>query len=110
MHTLNCSTYNYKLFIINIKNFSVFRIILKGYNSQSNLIKQLKNIRIKKKYPKIQNKNETEIYTFPTRKLEKSILKNNTQTILIRDYFFILYLSIMRDINKLYSKINTYLN
>jgi hypothetical protein len=95
---------------INIKNFSVFRIILKGYNSQSNLIKQLKNIRIKKKYPKIQNKNETEIYTFPTRKLEKSILKNNTQTILIRDYFFILYLSIMRDINKLYSKINTYLN
>ena len=95
---------------INIKNLSVFSIILKGYDSQNNLIKQLKNTIIKKKYPKIKNKTKTKIYTFPTRKLEKSILKSNTQTILIRDYFFILYLSIMRDINKLYSKINTYLN
>lgn len=38
---------------IKIKDFSVFKIIIKGYNSQNSLIKQLKNTIIKKKYPKI---------------------------------------------------------
>ena len=92
-----------------IKNFSVFQIILAGYQSQNNLMKRIKKTKIEKKYPNIKNKKQTEVYSFPSRKIEKDILKNNMQTILFNDYFFILHLSIMGDINKLYSTINTYL-
>lgn len=92
-----------------IKNFSIFQIILAGYQSQNNLMKRIKNTKIEKKYPNIKNTKKTEVFSFPSRKIEKDILKNNIQTILFKDYFFILHLSIMRDINKLYSTINTYL-
>ena len=70
---------------------------------------KINKIRIKKKYPKIKNNDKSEIYSFPSRKLEKKLYKIGIETILIKDYFFILYLSIIKDVNKLYSKINAYL-
>ena len=93
-----------------IHNFSVFRIILTGYKLQNILINKIKKIRITKKYPKIINNEKSEVHSFPSRNLEKKLYKNGTETILIKDYFFILYLSIVKDVNKLYSKINSYLD
>ena len=93
-----------------IKNFSVFQIILTGYRLQDLLMNEIKKIKITKKYPKIKNKKKTEIYSFPSRDLEKYLHKNNIKTISIKDYFFILYLSSIKDINKLYSIINIYLD
>jgi len=93
-----------------IKNFSVFQIILTGYRLQDLLMNEIKKIKITKQYPKIKNKKKTEIYSFPSRDLEKYLHKNNIKTISIKDYFFILYLSSIKDINKLYSIINIYLD
>jgi len=92
-----------------IKNYSVFKIILTGYNLQDSIITKIKNIKIQKKYPKIKSLKKSNVYTFPSRDLEINLNKINIKTISIKDYFFILYLSIIRDIDKLYSKINTYL-
>ena len=92
-----------------IKNLSVFRIILTGYKLQNILMSKINKIRIKKKYPKIKNNDKSEIYSFPSRKLEKKLHKKDIETIILKDYFFILYLSIIKDVNKLYSKINAYL-
>ncbi|MDA9605014.1 hypothetical protein N9S39_04840, partial [Candidatus Pelagibacter sp.] len=93
-----------------IKNFSVFQIILTGYKLQDELMKKIKKIKVIKKYPKIKIGKKTEIYSFPSRDLEKNLHKNNIKTISIKDYFFILYLSTIKDVYKLYFKINTYLN
>ena len=96
--------------ISKIENFSVFKIILTGYKLQDTLLNVIKKIRIKKKYPKITKRKKSEIYSFPSRELEKNLNKDNIETIVLKDYFFILYLSMLKDINKLYSKINTYLD
>jgi hypothetical protein len=93
-----------------IKNLSVFQIILTGYKLQDILLNEIKRVKVIKKYPKIKNKKKTKIYSFPSRDLEKYLYKNNIKTISIKDFFFILYLSSIKDINKLYLKINIYLN
>ncbi len=92
-----------------IKNLSVFEIILLGYYTQSKLLEKMNNIDVKKKYPKIKSKGSSVIYSFPSRKLEIELQKKNIKIISLKDYFFIVYLSIIRDISKLYSKINVYL-
>ncbi len=93
-----------------IKNFSVFKILLLGYLTQSKLLEKVNKININKKYPKIKNRRSSVIYSFPSRKLEIELLKKKIKIISLRDYFFIFYLSIIKDISKLYSKINIYLN
>jgi len=93
-----------------IKNFSVFKILLLGYLTQSKLLEKVNKININKKYPKIKNRRSSVIHSFPSRKLEIELLKKKIKIISLRDYFFIFYLSIIKDISKLYSKINIYLN
>ena len=93
-----------------IKNLSVFKILLMGYSTQSKLLEKISNTNIKKKYPKIKSRGSSVIYSFPSRKLEIELKKKKIKTISLKDYLFIVYLSIIRDISKLYSKINVYLN
>ena len=93
-----------------IKNFSVFKILLMGYITQSKLLEKITNTNIKKKYPKIKNRRTSVIHSFPSRKLEIELKKKKIKIINLKDYLFIVYLSIIRDISKLYSKINVYIN
>ncbi len=92
-----------------IKNLSVFKIIILGYKMQSNLLEKIKKIKNKKNYPKIKNNLKSTIYSFPSRKLEKEIKNKNIGLINIKDCFFIIHLSMISNINKLYNKINFYL-
>lgn len=93
-----------------ISNSSVFKIILMGYYTQSKLLEKINKTNIKKKYPKIKSRGSSVIHSFPSRKLEIELQKKKIKIISLKDYFFIVYLSIIRDISKLYSKINVYLN
>ena len=57
----------------NIKNYSIFKIILSGYLLQNELLKTLKNKKIKKNYPKFSNIVKSNVYSFPSRELELKI-------------------------------------
>ena len=92
-----------------IKNLSVFKIIILGYKTQSNLLEKIKKLRNKKNYPNIKDNLKSKIYSFPSRKLEKEIKDKNIGLINIQDCFFIIYLSMISNISKLYTKINFYL-
>ena len=94
----------------NIKNYSIFKIILSGYFLQNELLKTLKNKKIKKKYPKSNNTAKSNIHSFPSRELELKMKEKNIKTLSLCNYFFILQLSIIKDIDKLYSVIKKYLN
>ena len=92
-----------------IKNLSVFKIIILGYKTQSNLLEKIKKLRNKKNYHNIKDNLKSKIYSFPSRKLEKEIKDKNIGLINIQDCFFIIYLSMINKISKLYTKINFYL-
>ena len=77
---------------------------------QNELLKTLKNKKIKKKYPKSNNTEKSNIHSFPSRELELKIKEKNIKTLSLCNYFFILQLSIIKDIDKLYSVIKKYLN
>ena len=94
----------------NIKDYSIFKIILSGYSLQNELLKTLKNKKIKKNYPKSSNTAKSNVYSFPSRELELKIKEKNIKTLSLCNYFFILQLSIIKDIDKLYSVIKKYLN
>ena len=94
----------------NIKNYSIFKIILSGYFLQNELLKTLKNKKIVKNYPKSNNTTKSNVYSFPSRELELKIKDKNIKTLSLCNYFFILHLSIITDIDKLYSVIKKYLN
>lgn len=92
-----------------IKNLSVFKIIILGYKTQSNLLEKIKKIKNKKNYPNIKDNIKSIIHSFPSRKLEQEIKSKNIGLINIQDCFFIIYLSMISNISKLYTKINFYL-
>lgn len=94
----------------NIKDYSVFKIILSGYFLQNELLKSLKNKKIVKTYPKSSYTTKSNVYSFPSRELELKIKDKNIKTLSLCNYFFILHLSIIKDIDKLYSVIKKYLN
>lgn len=74
----------------------------------SNFLK--KNKKIKKNYPKSSNTAKSNFYSFPSWELELKIKEINIKTLSLCNYFFILQLSIIKDIDKLYSVIKKYLN
>ena len=92
-----------------IKNLSVFKIIILEYKTQSNLLEKIKKIKNKKNYPNIKDNIKSIIHSFPSRKLEQEIKSKNIGLINIQDCFFIIYLSMISNISKLYTKINFYL-
>ena len=93
-----------------IKDYSIFKIILSGYFLQNELLKTLKNKKIVKTYPKSSYITKSNVYSFPSRELELKIKDKNIKTLSLCNYFFILHLSIITDIDKLYSVIKKYLN
>ena len=91
-----------------IKKYSVFKIYLTGYFSQSKLINKIKKINITKKFPK-NTKKVGKYFTFPNKETEKAIKLNGKKIFSIADFFFMYKLFKISNNDKFYKTIKVYL-
>ncbi len=91
-----------------IKNFSVFKIYLAGYFSQSKLINKIKKIKITKKFPR-STKKVGKYFTFPNKETEKAIKLKGKKIFSIADFFLMYKIFKIFNNDKFYKTINKYL-
>lgn len=83
---------------INIKDSSVFDIIIKGYLSQSKLIENINYKNLKKKYPMKNSNKNIKPFSFPEKIIDKKLKLKKKKIINLKNIIYILKLSIKKKI------------